>query len=276
MKFENELEKVKPLVLQAGEAILKSYAAGITSREKKDGEGPVTEADLVANSILVRGLQSAFPGDWVCSEEAPDDPDRLHAERVWCVDPLDGTRDFLSHTGEFAVQVGLIENGVAVFGFVYLPTFGRLLYGGPGMGAFLEEKGQSRTVRPRKPRDLKEMILTTSRFHRGDRAKRLTQFLNPKDEIVHGSVGGKVALIVDQRADFFVYLGSNIKEWDLCAPEAILHGAGGIMTDVKGQPILYNKPLLKSSNGIVASGGSAHEILCAKIQEFLAQKMEKL
>jgi 3'(2'), 5'-bisphosphate nucleotidase len=271
MKFENELEKVKPLVLQAGEAILKMYATGVSFREKENGEGPVTEADLAANAILLEGLHSAFPQDWVCSEETPDHPDRLKAKRVWCVDPLDGTYDFLNHTGEFAVQVGLIENGIAVLGFVYLPASEKLFYGGPGIGTFLEDKAQRRSVKPRKSKNLEEMILTTSRFHRNSRSKRLTQFLNPKNEILHGSIGGKVALILDQRADFFVVLGSNIKEWDLCAPEAILQGAGGILTDADCRPLVYNKPLLNSGQrAIVASGGSVHEILCAKVREFLA------
>ena len=119
--LHHELDVAIRLARQAGEAILEHYQTGLAVH-KKEGDEPVTLADRVADDLIVRGLRAAFPHDGLLTEESDDDPSRLEKERVWIVDPLDGTTEFISGTGDFSVQIALTVAGRPVLGVVYQPT----------------------------------------------------------------------------------------------------------------------------------------------------------
>src|SRR5262245_37452626 len=137
--MSEELRKVEALARLAGEAALRFY--GTATAEYKDGGSPVTAADHAANECIVKGLRAYFPGDAILSEESKDSLDRLKAERLWIVDPLDGTKEFLAQNGEFAVMIGLAVRGEPVLGVVYLPATQTLYSAERGGGAWVERTG---------------------------------------------------------------------------------------------------------------------------------------
>src|SRR5476651_2433811 len=138
--LQKELETAVELARLAGKTILRHYAAGFETEEKLGADNhyePVTIADREASRIIVDGLEKAFPDDGILSEEETDDLERrLSKRRVWIIDPIDGTAGFVKHDGDFGVQIGLAEDGVAVAGVVYLPFHDLLSYAVKGGGSF--------------------------------------------------------------------------------------------------------------------------------------------
>src|SRR5262245_56018831 len=134
--MERELEVAKHLALEAGKILLQFYATD-TVVQWKGYDDPVTAADQAANEMIVRELLRHFPHDAVLSEEAPDDVARLQKERVWMVDPMDGTKQFIERIGEFAVMIGLAVAGEPRVGAVYNPVTDRLFYAATGLGAYV-------------------------------------------------------------------------------------------------------------------------------------------
>jgi len=268
MNLDKELGVAKQAALEAGEAILEIYKRDFTFREKANSQGPVTEADLLADKIICEILRNAFPDDGIISEERDDDIIRFSKKRVWCIDPLDGTKDFLMKNGEFAVHIGLIINGVSALGVVYLPVFKKLYYGSKDYGAFVDFEGKTKELKTNNYSALPDMTMVASRSHRTEKLQSFFDSINFKQEIVHGSVGAKIALIMEGQADFLIYFSSFTKEWDICAPEAILKGAGGKVSDIIGNEIKYNKKELNNPWGILASNGSNHQVLLDSVKSF--------
>ena len=125
--YARELEAAERAARLGGEAILRHYRRGSDVRiEIKPDQSPVTEADLAANAVIVDLLRAAFPDDGILSEELPDGEERFSKRRVWIIDPLDGTRDFVARTDQFCVHVGLAVDGVAAVGAVFQPVAGRI------------------------------------------------------------------------------------------------------------------------------------------------------
>ena len=272
MHFAYEIEVAKKLAVAAGREILKIYARDFSFKEKENDMGPVTEADLASDTLISEGLKQAFPEDFICSEEQADSLDRLKANRIWCIDPLDGTKEFLLKNGEFAVQIGLILERTPVLGVLYMPVSETLYFGGPELGAFKEIQGHSTPLVTGRNFSLQSMRVAASRSHRSEKYLALMKFLKPASEIIHGSVGCKAALISEDKADYFIYLGSGTKEWDICAPEAILRGAGGEITDLSGTRLSYNKSDLFNKTGIIATNGRNHGGLVEAVSLFLKEK----
>ncbi|MBO0799532.1 MAG: 3'(2'),5'-bisphosphate nucleotidase CysQ, partial [Blastocatellia bacterium] len=136
--MDKELEIAKALSREAGRILLDYYKNGAQVQWKGEND-PVTAADRDANEMLVRELHRRFPHDAILSEEFPDDLSRLTNERVWLVDPMDGTKQFIEHIDEFAVMIGLAIEGEARLGVVYHPSLDRMYYADAGTGAFVEE-----------------------------------------------------------------------------------------------------------------------------------------
>src|SRR5262249_10782514 len=135
--MEKELAVAKRLARNAGSILMGYYQRSVTIDWKAPGD-PVTAADREASELIVSGLASEFPKDAILSEEATDNLKRLDQSNVWMIDPMDGTREFIEHRGEFAVQIGLVVNETPVLGIVYQPTEGKLYHAAQGLGAFLE------------------------------------------------------------------------------------------------------------------------------------------
>ncbi len=269
--MEKELEVARELARDAGRILLEFYE-GETKVQWKGHDDPVTAADHAANDMLVRELNRRFPGDAVLSEELPDDLARLKKDRVWMVDPMDGTKQFIERIGEFAVMIGLAIEGEPKLGVVYHPSLDRMYYATPGAGAFVEEKWSTKRLRVSTVSDPSQMIMAMSRSHPSPRSGRIREKLGVTQQIQHGSVGLKFGLIAEGRAHLYVNTSSRTNQWDTCGPEAILREAGGVVTDWNGEPMRYNEPQVRNMRGIVATNGTIHERVIEVISEVSAEQ----
>jgi 3'(2'), 5'-bisphosphate nucleotidase len=250
-----ELDAAVRLAREAGGAAMAFY--GRARAETKSGGSPVTEADHAANDVIVAGLRAAFPGDSILSEESRDDRSRLESRRVWIVDPLDGTKEFLAENGEFSIMIGLVEAGEPVLGVVYRPD-GDLLYrAAAGEGARVEWSGTEAPLEPAAPSGALRMV--GSRSHSDPLIEAMREALGVTDVAPSGSVGVKCALIAEGRRDLYVHPVPYLKEWDTCAPEVILREAGGTVTDCRGERLRYNKEDPRQPHGILATAPGAHD-----------------
>jgi 3'(2'), 5'-bisphosphate nucleotidase len=274
--FERELRVVLELARRAGEAALTFYGRPLRVEHKEEFDEPVTQADRAVNELIVRHLRESFPADGVLAEESVDTPERLSRERVWMVDPLDGTKGFIAGTGDFAVQIGLAVEGRASLGVLYAPATDVLYWAARGHGAWVlrptsEADGDVRPERLRvsDENELARMRLAESRSHRGPKMDAVVRALGVRAEVRSHSVGIKVGLLVERQADLYIHMSPKTKQWDTCAPEAVLTEAGGRMTDLWGGPLLYNTPDVLNRNGIVASNGAAHERVLERMRPLL-------
>ncbi|MBE9172133.1 3'(2'),5'-bisphosphate nucleotidase CysQ [Cyanobium sp. LEGE 06143] len=246
------------------------------------GEGPVSAADLAVNRWLLDGLASAFPeADWtLLSEETASEQltagQPLAAEWIWILDPLDGTKDFLQGTGEYAVHLALVRAGAPVLGVVLLPEMEELWIGvvaADGGEAWCEGRsGERSPARLSGRRELSELVLVASRNHRDQRLERLLGALDLGDTKAIGSVGGKVATILRGETDLYISLSgkSAPKDWDMAAPEAVLRAAGGSFSHADGAPLSYNSGDVRQAGCLIASHGLAHGQLCERAAAAMA------
>ncbi len=269
--LQAELDFACQVVREAG-TIVNSFYVGTSEVEYKSADEPVTEADRAANRHIVERIENAFPQDNILSEEAKDDLSRLENRRVWIVDPLDGTKEFIARNGEFSIMVGLSIDGEAKMGVVFQPATGLLYAGIPGWGAFLEETGERIALHVSDKTDPREMITVSSRSHRQQIVDTIRRNLRITSERVSGSVGLKVGLVSRQLADLYIHPSPGCKEWDLCAPDAILRGAGGTITDCWGNPLRYNKRDVRAHNGLIATNSRIH----AQIVQAVSQLCEEI
>ena len=272
--LQKELETAIKLAKTAGEVILEFYALEIIAEEKYGIDNfsePVTIADRTASKIIVEGIAEAFPGDAILSEEEKDDKkSRLSSERVWMIDPIDGTWGFIKKDGDFAVQIGLAENGESVLGVVFVPDENRLFYASKGNGAFvIENDNLPRRLKVSDEEDFTEMTLAVSRNHRSPKMSRIVKSFKLKKEIQRGSVGLKVGLIAEQICDLYIHLSPRTKFWDTCAPQIILEEAGGKLTDLFGEKIIYDVTDVQNHNGVLASNGTVHSQAVKKLRSLL-------
>jgi 3'(2'), 5'-bisphosphate nucleotidase len=266
--FDQELGVAMRLAREAG-AIVKTFYEVPPIVQWKDPTEPVTEADRAANAYLVKQLAAAFPDDGVLAEESKDDPARLAKRRVWIIDPLDGTLEFIAHNGEFCIMIGLAVDGEPVVGVIYQPVDDVLYAAARGQGAFVEEFGERRRLRVSKETRLKQMRPVISRSHRSPLVDAIIAALGTQRERSIGSVGLKVGLIARGRADFYVHPNPNTREWDTCAPEIILREAGGVFTDCWNRPLRYNQPDVLRRFGILASNAICHAQLAETVARVL-------
>lgn len=250
---ERLLAAVCDAVRRAGRTVRDARGKHITVTEKSDGLGPVTSADLAAQAVLLDAL--AVYGYPVCSEERDVASERLDATRVWMVDPLDGTKEFLRGTGEYSVMVGLVEHGSPVLGVVYLPALDRCYSAAAGCGAFVEEGGVRSSVRVSERSSAAAARMLVSRSHLLDTERRLATAMGVGAVIPCGSAGIKMCRVAAGEAEVYVNSSSRTGEWDTCAPECILTEAGGVVRDLRGDPLVYNKPTPMNPNGFVATNG---------------------
>jgi 3'(2'), 5'-bisphosphate nucleotidase len=280
--YERELSAAVELARRSGATAL-SYYGGPLRIEHKGEPGdelrePVTQADRAVNELIVRGLAETFPDDGILAEESVDTERRLGRERVWMVDPLDGTKGFIAGTGDFAVQIGLAVGGRSVLGVVYAPATDVLYYAAEGHGAWVERpvpdavgeilrERLSVTDESRPER----MRLAESRSHRSPRMDTVVRVLGVASEVMRHSVGIKVGLLVERQCDLYIHLSGKTKQWDTCAPEAVIAAAGGRLTDLWGEPLRYNTPDVWNHNGLVCSNGAAHDEVIARLRPLLAE-----
>lgn len=238
---ESVREGVIDIARQAASAILGVYA-GRFEVECKDDASPVTAADLAAHHVIVDGLRALTPDIPVLSEESAHEvaaSERLDWRRLWVVDPLDGTREFIKRNGEFSVNIALVEEGVARFGVIQQPVTGQLWFGGPRLGAWLREGGSERELQSGVRQAGEPLRVAASRSHRDGRTEALMARIGPIEPVALGS-SLKFCWLAEGRMDVYPRFGPT-SEWDTAAGQAVLEGAGGLLVDPRGRPFRYNQ-----------------------------------
>jgi 3'(2'), 5'-bisphosphate nucleotidase len=276
-----ELEEVLRIARRAAAVVRDVYQTAFEVELKAPGD-PVTRADREANDLICRALETSFPTDAVLAEESvPSDAGTIAAltsrRRVFYVDPLDGTREFVERVDEqFAVMIGLAVDGRAALGVVVQPIRDEALVGRVGGTAFLETKdGTRRPLAVSTCAEPHETRLVVSRSHRPRLVQPVVDALGIRTVIPCGSVGMKVAKIASGAADVYLHGGTGVKKWDTCGPEAILFAAGGRFTDLDGKPIAYDEPEIGQRGGIVASNGRLHDVVLSAIERARESQQKK-
>jgi len=266
-----ELEVAMRLAREAGVIVLEVRSSAELSVELKAGDEPVTIADKRSSELVMRGLKAAFPDDVVISEESDDDLARLTAKRVWYIDPIDGTKDFIAGRPGFAVMIGLTIDHQPALGVVYQPLGDRMYWAAPEAAgpsaawAFPGPDGGAMRMSVSDVRDTTQVRLVASASHRTQTIDEIKSALGIANELNIGSVGLKLALISIGERDLYVNPSAKSKLWDTCAPQAILDAAGGVLTDARGNPVRYDTPDLHCRNGLVASNRHVHAEVLARL-----------
>ncbi|MGQ0760541.1 MAG: 3'(2'),5'-bisphosphate nucleotidase CysQ family protein [Acidobacteriota bacterium] len=275
INYDREIEVATELGRAAGAVLLAHYHSPFLVEQKVNAlleMEEVTAADREANDLIVRRLADEFPGDGILAEESVDTDERLNKERVWLIDPMDGTKNFVQRDGDFAVQIGLAVGGEAVLGVVYQPVRDVLYRAVRGEGSWREKEGKrAERMHVSKKTDPVEMVLASSRSHRSPRMERVVDSFGFKSETRRGSVGVKIGLIAEQEADLYLHLSPSTKQWDTCGPEIVLTEAGGRLTDLFGKPLRYNAPRIDNRNGVVATNSAAHELVIDGLEPLLRE-----
>lgn len=270
-ELQERLVWLAGVIRQAGQIVLKYYGDHTAVQWKTPTE-PVTAADHASNEFLVTEVQNHFPGEAILAEESRNDNGRLQKPLVWMIDPMDGTKEFISRNGEFSVMIGLVENGQPILGAVYQPTESRLFLGAKGIGATLAESDHLRALQVSERARIDSFRLVVSRSHLEPVVEDIRSKLAISDIRQSGSVGLKCGLIVCDECDLYIHPSPYAKLWDSCAPQAILEAAGGIMTDISGKPLDYLGANVKNENGILASNGKAHGQIVDMMREILEKR----
>lgn len=247
--FTDELEVAKRLARQAAEVINRVYAGAFDVVQKAGGGGPVTEADKRANELIVNGLKKAFPTDEIVAEESTHVAPK--GNRVWFVDPLDGTREFVDRNGMFAVHIGLAIDGKAVAGVVLAPVHGACWSGAQGAPCVLELGDERRELTMQPVKHTKDLRLVVSRSHKSRKTAAIRDALGITQTKEQGSVGLKCALLAMGEADLYLHPSTMSNRWDSCAPQAVIEAAGGMLVDFNGDAYGYEGREIVNSRGLV-------------------------
>ena len=235
------LAQLLPAARAAGDAIMAIYQCGSSEVGHKADASPVTEADLASHRVLVTHLAQLLPGCHVVSEEDPASlVYRQSAGRFWLIDPLDGTKEFIARNEEFTVNIALIEEGRSTLGVVYAPAIDALYWGGAGLGAFRCMGGETVSIKVASARAGEAHRVVASKSHLNEATQAMIDRLGDASLVQAGS-SLKFCRVAEGEADIYPRLAPTC-EWDTAAGQAVLEGAGGVVLDLQGSPLLYGKP----------------------------------
>jgi len=209
--------------------------------QHKDDKSPLTAADLAAHHCIVEGLERLAPDIPVLSEESAEDVPALvrrQWQRLWLVDPLDGTREFVKRNGEFTVNIALIDAGVPILSVVQAPVTGVVWHAQRGVGALRRDGDEEVALRSRRPA-IEPLRVAVSRSHRDARTDALMQRMGPTQPMSLGS-SLKFCQLAEGGMDVYPRFGPT-SEWDTAAGQCVLEAAGGIVVDPRGRPLRYNQ-----------------------------------
>jgi 3'(2'), 5'-bisphosphate nucleotidase len=246
------LEVALRAALAGGEQVMRVYADPFEVVQKDD-RTPVTEADLASERAIVAILSEAVPDIPIVSEETvPEAGFASPAARFWCVDPLDGTKEFIARNDEFSVLISLVEHGWPVLGVVHGPAVGlTYIAHGPGTAMRRRNGGDFVPIRARMPPP-EGIVVVHSRSH--ENSRRLAEYFQDRRVVERKQCGSalKFGVLAAGEADLYPRFGTTM-EWDTAAGQAVLEAAGGHVFDLTGGPLTYGKPGLKN-DGFVAWG----------------------
>jgi 3'-phosphoadenosine 5'-phosphosulfate (PAPS) 3'-phosphatase len=274
--YRRELETAVEAVIAAGQEILRIYQGASFGEYAKVDGSPVTDADLAADRVIRSVIQGAFPSDPLLTEEGQDNLSRILASRCWIVDPIDGTEQFIRRTGEFDILVAFVEEGrpVAVAG--YQPTTSTLVIAGKDQGAWISVGGHELS-RLNYANDSGPIRIASSKwFGAPDNAPLIEAIAKNLDSAeVHGAseVGFTPRMFLAPRSlDAMIGIRNEVvqdmaSEWDFAVTDLVINEAGGVVTDLAGNPFQYNKPEPVNSGGLLASvTPEIHSRLVAAVQ----------
>lgn len=259
--FTKELETAERAAREAGEIIMALYGKDYRITEKGKGN-PVTTADLEANRRLQEIILGRFPEDGWLSEEDQDNLKRLDTARVWVIDPIDGTKEFIAGIPQFAVSVGLVVKGRPMLGVVYNPAEKELYRAVKGGGALVNGD----PIRVSLREEVKGASLLVSR---SEPRRKFVRFAETCRLEPVGSIAYRLAKVARGKGDATLTFRS-LHEWDVCAGVLIVQEAGGVVMDAAGRRLLFNQPEAVY-RGIVASNGVLAQIL----QDMLAKALSE-
>lgn len=268
------LAELERIARQAALVVLEVYDKPFAV-DYKAPRDPVTEADRRANELICEALTRAFPGVPIVAEESA--PDRfsgfVKSPEVFFVDPVDGTREFVSKNGEFVIMIGLVEGRRATTAVIHAPALGSAWAAHVGSGAFrVDASGERQRVSVSEIAELDAARGVVSRSDGLRHLERVARALGTKELLPLGSMGLKAAQVAQGSADLYVAPGHAGKLWDACAPDALVTAAGGRFTDMTGQPIDYRLSSLTNPGGIVASNAPLHARIIEKWAELWGQR----
>lgn len=245
-KYSRELSVAEQAARDAGAAIMALFRGKYDIQEKSKNN-PVTSADLEANRIIRESVASAFPDDGWLSEEDADSERRLACSRVWVVDPIDGTREFIEGVPQFAVSIGFVVDGVAQAAVVYNPAQQEFFTGAAGLGAYLNDQPIHTT--DRQSVDGARLLVS-----RSEPAKRFQAYVDRCVIDPIGSIAYRLAKVAGGAGDGTLTF-RNIHEWDICAGVLMVEAAGGKVVDGDGQPVRFNRQPARH-RGVIAAGAA--------------------
>ena len=267
--------------------ILLSYSNIIknTSREdelirNKNSGDPVTLADLKVNDLIIKKIKEKYKNiPWIIlSEENVKENNHAHLNSytswLWVLDPLDGTKDFIQGTSNYAMHLALNYNNKPQLGIVLIPEKNELWISN-GEEVWCEKRDlEKKTNSISKRKDISEMVLVTSKNHRNEKLQNIIDKINFKKVNFMGSVGCKIASILRGESDIYISLSlpgkTSPKDWDFAAPEAILRNAGGAITNLFNEDLIYNKVNFDHPGIIIASNSKQnHKNLCLQIKQII-------
>jgi 3'(2'), 5'-bisphosphate nucleotidase len=252
---------------EAAALILEVYATnfGVDFKAPSD---PVTAADRRANTLICDRLAALFPNVPIVAEESePASFDGYRtAERIFFVDPLDGTREFVARNGEFVVMIGFVEGERATAGVIHAPELGVSWLGEVGKGAYqLDARGVRTPISVSSVAALSDAKIVGSRSHRNPELERTLANLGARELVALGSAGLKASVVARGIADAYVAPHYAGKRWDACASDALITAAGGELTDSNGKLFDYRAPQLDNDRGIIASNGLIHDSILERL-----------
>jgi len=261
-----EMEIALNGVIKAGEAILEVYGKDFLVM-MKGNDDPLTEADLKSNWILKEALSKT--NYLILSEEDTDDQERLNHSKIWIIDPLDGTKEFVERNGEFSILVALVEKGIPTLGIVYQPTIGLLYVAQKGQGVYERTKEGWVKLSASRIDKLFKSTAVVSRSHLSEHDRSFLDYLNVNQFFQKGSAGLKAGEICAGKAEFYFNSSAGLKQWDTCAVCCMINEVGGKITDMFGNDLRYNVSEVVHTKGVLISNGEIHDKLIEGYQEFL-------
>lgn len=244
--YQEELKVVLQILSNASKIVMDIYHGDFAIQYKKD-QSEVTTADIASEEIIKKGLLHSFPNYAILSEETYDTKERLNNDYCWIVDPLDGTKDFVNKTNNFSINIALSYQNEIVLGAISVPFYQKVYYALKNQGSYKLEKNHLQKIHVSDKKD--HLTMLTSQFFFKEKNK-YDQHPSIEKMIALGS-SYKACLIAEGKAEICVKEDPHSKEWDTAPSEIIIAEAGGIMGNIYGQKIYYNKKDVYNHQGFI-------------------------
>ncbi len=250
----------KGAAITAGKIVLDIYESGDFTSFQKDDDSPVTTADYKANEVIMEILARETPDIPVLSEESDNGllVDRQHWTRYWLIDPIDGTQEFIARSGDFAINIALIENNVPIMGVIYWPAGETLYYALKGHGAFKQSPTETKPISVRRFADPEQdvVMIAISRRQARERVMKSMSEQRLYQTLPLGSCSLKACFIAEGKADVFLRIGVT-GEWDTGASQCIVSEAGGAILAHDFSPLTYNQRDILTNPDFIVMGDQA-------------------